>query len=175
TSGTPIKTWPWPPSSAWSPCAPSPSSTGSSTKTSATNSAKASSYRMATNPWEKSAWPNYAATAAPRPDRSPSDDPRPHSPSVAQKSVQFAAMHKTVVINAVGLSPGLLSAQGTPRLAALRDAGAMAAIESVMPAVTTSVQSTYLTGKWPAEHGVVGNGWYFRDTAEVRFWLQSNK
>ena len=84
-------------------------------------------------------------------------------------------MHKTVVINAVGLSPGLLSARETPRLAALRDAGAMGAIESVVPAVTTSVQSTYLTGKWPAEHGVVGNGWYFRDTAEVRFWLQSNK
>ena len=24
------------------------------------------------------------------------------------------------------------------------------------------------------EHGIVGNGWYFRDQAEVRFWLQPN-
>jgi predicted AlkP superfamily pyrophosphatase or phosphodiesterase len=31
-----------------------------------------------------------------------------------------------------------------------------------------------LTGKLPREHGIVGNGWYFRDTSEVRFWQQSN-
>ena len=31
-----------------------------------------------------------------------------------------------------------------------------------------------LTGLSPAEHGIVGNGWYFRDTAEIRFWQQSN-
>ncbi len=32
----------------------------------------------------------------------------------------------------------------------------------------------YLTGKPPEGHGIVGNGWYFRDTGEVRFWRQSN-
>ncbi len=31
-----------------------------------------------------------------------------------------------------------------------------------------------LTGLPPREHGIVGNGWYFRDTAEIRFWQQSN-
>lgn len=31
-----------------------------------------------------------------------------------------------------------------------------------------------LTGKPPREHGIVGNGWYFRDTGEVRFWQQHN-
>ena len=31
-----------------------------------------------------------------------------------------------------------------------------------------------MTGKAPDGHGVVGNGWYFRDTGEVRFWQQSN-
>lgn len=30
-----------------------------------------------------------------------------------------------------------------------------------------------LTGLRPAEHGIVGNGWYFRETAEIRFWQQS--
>lgn len=30
-----------------------------------------------------------------------------------------------------------------------------------------------LTGKTPGEHGIVGNGWYFRDTGEIRFWQQS--
>jgi predicted AlkP superfamily pyrophosphatase or phosphodiesterase len=84
-------------------------------------------------------------------------------------------MHKTAVINAVGLSAGLISDANTPRLAAFRRAGKQVFIEPVLPAVTTTVQSTYLTGAWPSEHGIVGNGWYFRDTGEVRFWLQSNR
>nr|MBA4159397.1 alkaline phosphatase family protein [Gemmatimonadota bacterium] len=36
------------------------------------------------------------------------------------------------------------------------------------------VQSTFTTGLLPGEHGAVANGWYFRDTAEVRLWQQSN-
>ncbi len=32
-----------------------------------------------------------------------------------------------------------------------------------------------LTGESPSKHGIVGNGWYFRDTGEIRFWLQSNR
>ncbi len=31
-----------------------------------------------------------------------------------------------------------------------------------------------LTGTMPSRHGIVGNGWYFRDLAEVMFWKQSN-
>ncbi len=27
----------------------------------------------------------------------------------------------------------------------------------------------------PREHGIVGNGWYFRELAEVLFWRQSNR
>lgn len=84
-------------------------------------------------------------------------------------------MHKTVVLNAVGVSESLISARNTPRLHALREGGTLAAVEPVLPAVTTTVQSTYLTGLWPSQHGAVANGWYFRDTAEVRFWLQSNR
>jgi predicted AlkP superfamily pyrophosphatase or phosphodiesterase len=83
-------------------------------------------------------------------------------------------VHKTVVINVVGLTPGLISRENTPRLHAFATAGRLANVGSVVPAVTTTVQSTYLTGKWPSEHGVVGNGWYFRDECEVKFWRQSN-
>jgi len=46
--------------------------------------------------------------------------------------------------------------------------------ESPVPAVTCTSQATLLTGKPPSEHGVVGNGWYFRDTQEIRFWQQAN-
>lgn len=31
-----------------------------------------------------------------------------------------------------------------------------------------------LTGLAPSQHGIVGNGWYFRDTQEIRFWQQAN-
>lgn len=82
-------------------------------------------------------------------------------------------MHKTVVINAVGLTPDLIGLS-TPRLQELRDAGQLATVGPVLPAVTTTVQSTYLTGTWPSEHGIVGNGWYFRDECEIKFWKQSN-
>jgi predicted AlkP superfamily pyrophosphatase or phosphodiesterase len=83
-------------------------------------------------------------------------------------------MHKTVVINAVGLSRNLLGAH-TPRLNAFAGAGKTAQVGAVLPAVTCSVQATYLTGTWPSEHGIVGNGWYFRDDGEIRFWRQSNR
>jgi predicted AlkP superfamily pyrophosphatase or phosphodiesterase len=82
-------------------------------------------------------------------------------------------LHKTLVLNAVGLTPALVGLH-TPRLKALADAGRPASIGHVLPAVTTTVQSTYLTGEWPSEHGIVGNGWYFRDECEIKFWKQAN-
>src|SRR5690606_7063903 len=45
----------------------------------------------------------------------------------------------------------------------------------VLPAVTCSVQATMLTGVPPREHGIVGNGWFDRELAEVHFWKQSNR
>lgn len=82
-------------------------------------------------------------------------------------------MRKTVVINAVGLTPGLLG-PSTPHLCAFAKHGKQATINTVLPAVTCSVQATFLTGRCPNEHGIVGNGWYFRDECEVKFWRQSN-
>ncbi|MFT3787039.1 MAG: alkaline phosphatase family protein [Tepidisphaeraceae bacterium] len=84
-------------------------------------------------------------------------------------------MHKTVVINAVGLTPALLGPH-TPNLNRLAGSPSnVATIREVTPAVTCSAQTTYLTGVLPQEHGIVGNGWYFKDTCEVRFWHQSDK
>jgi predicted AlkP superfamily pyrophosphatase or phosphodiesterase len=88
--------------------------------------------------------------------------------------LKSSILHKTVVINAVGLTPALIG-ESTPRLRDFMSRGAMAHVGHVLPAVTTSVQSTYLTGTWPGEHGIVGNGWYFRDECEIKFWRQSNK
>lgn len=62
-----------------------------------------------------------------------------------------------------------------PRLAALARAGWSRPLREVVPAVTCSAQASVLTGKLPQEHGIVGNGWLYRDTMEVRFWQQSNR
>ncbi|MEL6880990.1 MAG: nucleotide pyrophosphatase/phosphodiesterase family protein [Cyanobacteria bacterium J06607_10] len=83
-------------------------------------------------------------------------------------------MQKTVVINVVGLSDRLIG-EYTPNLKRWRDRGQQVNIQPQLPAVTCSMQATYLTGKPPSEHGIVGNGWYFRDECEVKFWRQSNR
>ena len=83
-------------------------------------------------------------------------------------------MKKTVVLNVVALSSRLIG-EHTPFLKQWMEKGKKATINPVLPAVTCSSQSTYVTGKWPDEHGIVGNGWYFRDECEIKFWRQSNK
>ena len=82
-------------------------------------------------------------------------------------------MQKTVVIDIVGLSANLIG-EHTPFLSKYVKSRHITPIKPVLPAVTTTPQSCYITGKWPSEHGIVGNGWYDRDDAEVKFWKQSN-
>jgi predicted AlkP superfamily pyrophosphatase or phosphodiesterase len=86
--------------------------------------------------------------------------PQPHAPA------------KVLLLDVVGLTPRAL--QDMPRLRRLADAGWQASLETVLPAVTCSVQSTMLTGRPVADHGAVGNGWYFRDLGEVLLWRQHN-
>jgi predicted AlkP superfamily pyrophosphatase or phosphodiesterase len=61
-----------------------------------------------------------------------------------------------------------------PNLSELASDGFRAELGTVLPAVTCTVQSTFLTGKMPREHGAVANGWYFRDVGEVLLWRQHN-
>ena len=82
-------------------------------------------------------------------------------------------MKSLLVLNVVGLTPGMLA--HTPRLAHLGQAGFQATLGTVLPAVTCPAQATMLTGRPPRDHGIVANGWYDRDLAEVHFWKQSNR
>ncbi|SMG11657.1 alkaline phosphatase family protein [Arenibacter troitsensis] len=82
-------------------------------------------------------------------------------------------MKKTVVLNVVGLTRGLIG-EHTPFIKSFLERGASATITPQLPAVTCAVQATYLTGKTPSDHGIVGNGWYFKEEHEVKFWRQSN-
>lgn len=81
-------------------------------------------------------------------------------------------MQRTLVLNVVGLTRALLP--HAPLLSAFALRGALRDLATITPAVTCSVQSTLLTGVLPRDHGIVGNGWYFRDLAEVWLWRQSN-
>lgn len=83
-------------------------------------------------------------------------------------------MKKTVVIDVVGLSLSIIG-EHMPFLKNYISKNNLSTIDPMLPAVTTAVQSTYITGKWPSEHGIVGNGWYDREDCEIKFWKQSNK
>ncbi len=83
-------------------------------------------------------------------------------------------MRRLVVLDIVGLTADHIG-PNTPNLRALGEAGEVAALSEILPGVTCSAQSTMLTGRWPAEHGIVGNGWYFRDLSQVWLWRQSNR
>jgi len=82
-------------------------------------------------------------------------------------------MQKTLVILVVGLTPALVG-EHTPNLKALAKRGGIRPLNTITPAVTCSAQSTLVTGELPSEHGIVANGWYFRDLSEVWLWRQSN-
>ncbi|MGC7093932.1 alkaline phosphatase family protein [Amycolatopsis lurida] len=82
-------------------------------------------------------------------------------------------MKPLVVLDVVGLTPKAL--RHMPRLSALATDGWQAELGTVLPAVTCSAQSTFLTGLTPAQHGIVGNGWYFRDLGEIFLWRQHNR
>jgi len=82
-------------------------------------------------------------------------------------------MQRVAILNVVGLTTNLIDDR-TPRIKAFMEEHGCCSFPPEFPAVTCSAQATYLTGKSPSEHGIVGNGWYDRDYSEVGFWKQSN-
>lgn len=83
-------------------------------------------------------------------------------------------MQDTVVLNIVGLTPKLVG-PATPNLQKLAERGGMQPMTAITPAVTCSAQTSMLTGLLPRDHGIVANGWLFRDLMEIFFWRQSNR
>jgi predicted AlkP superfamily pyrophosphatase or phosphodiesterase len=81
----------------------------------------------------------------------------------------------TAVLNIVGLTPSLIG-KHTPKLKAFRDRAenAQVRLHEPFPAVTCTSQAQMLTGLQPTDHGIVGNGWYFKDLAEHGFWKQND-
>ncbi len=80
---------------------------------------------------------------------------------------------RVAVLNIVGLSESLLGPH-LPGLSAFAARHGQQSYAPEFPALTCSAQSSITTGAPPACHGIVANGWYDRESAEVRFWKQSN-
>ena len=61
-----------------------------------------------------------------------------------------------------------------PRLQALAASGDQAELAPSFPAVTCSVQANMTTGMPPTDHGVIANGFYWRDKQQVEMWTSPN-
>ena len=75
---------------------------------------------------------------------------------------------KLCLVNAVGLTP-----EHARDLPSLKGLGDICPWKSPAPALTCSSQASMLTESGPQQHGIVANGWYFRETQEIRFWQQA--
>ncbi len=80
--------------------------------------------------------------------------------------------HRTAIVNLVALTPRQL--EHMPRLSAFMSKGTSRRLAPPFPAVTCTSQTTMLTGVAPTVHGIVGNGWHDRLSAETAFWKQAN-
>ena len=77
-----------------------------------------------------------------------------------------------ILLSVPGLRERDLSAM--PNLARLAAGGGYATLLPSFPAVTCPVQANMTTGRLPREHGVVANGFYWRDQQRVEMWTAWN-
>lgn len=82
-------------------------------------------------------------------------------------------MHQFAVLISI---PGLRSKDlaSLPRLNALATSGASVPLVPSFPCVTCPVQATMTTGVLPEQHGVIANGFYWREKSEVEMWTAWN-
>jgi predicted AlkP superfamily pyrophosphatase or phosphodiesterase len=80
-------------------------------------------------------------------------------------------MTRTLVVQVAALGHEFLRSHGpSGQLGGLQ----FQPIGSVFPALTCTVQATMRTAQPPAEHGMVGNGFYSREFSRPFFWEQSS-
>ncbi len=79
-----------------------------------------------------------------------------------------------IVFSVPGLRPQDVDAERSPTLYGWANCGALADLVPTFPCVTSPVQATMITGAPPAAHGVIANGFFHRQRAEVEFWVGRN-
>ena len=62
-----------------------------------------------------------------------------------------------------------------PALSKIFETNSSIRLEHSFPSITWPAQATMLTGSLPNDHGVVANGFYWRDERRVEMWTASNK
>ena len=77
-----------------------------------------------------------------------------------------------IVIDIVGLEEKHLTSGLLPTISALAENGESSKLKPVFPAVTCTVQASFLSGEYPNRHGIVANGFMDRSNYEVSFWEQ---
>jgi len=82
-------------------------------------------------------------------------------------------MRRMAILNVVGLTESHIGSH-TPNISELVEQRGFSTLEPPLPALTSTVQSTMLTGLEPKDHGIVANGWHERSTDETSFWRQAN-
>jgi predicted AlkP superfamily pyrophosphatase or phosphodiesterase len=80
-----------------------------------------------------------------------------------------------VVLDIVGLDISHVSSGLIPTISDLAGIGECGYLKPVFPSVTSTVQSSVLSGKYPNQHGIISNGLYDRENYQVSFWEQSSK
>ena len=84
------------------------------------------------------------------------------------------AMNYSILLDIVGLEVKHLDSGLVPNIAKITENGETARLEPTFPAVTSTVEASILSGKYPREHGIISNGLYDRSTYNVSFWEQSS-
>jgi len=62
-----------------------------------------------------------------------------------------------------------------PNVASLADSGSLSTVSHSFPCVTWPSQANVLTGKSAKDHGVVANGFFWRDKTKVEMWTAWNE
>ena len=79
-----------------------------------------------------------------------------------------------IVIDIVGLEEKHLNSGLLPTISAFAEKGESSKMKPVFPAVTSTVQTSFLSGEYPNRHGIISNGFMDRETYNVSFWEQYN-
>src|SRR5215469_41715 len=74
-----------------------------------------------------------------------------------------------IVIDIVGLEFDHLQSGIVPNISRIANEGQSAKMVPVFPAVTSTMQATLLSGTYPSEHGILGNGLYDRINQNILF------
>ncbi len=82
-------------------------------------------------------------------------------------------MPSTVLVSIPGLRQQDL--ERMPNLKKIADAGAVKPLTASFPCVTCPVQANLTTGVGPDVHGVIANGFYYRDKGEFELWTAWNE